>query len=398
MITTSIVLDHRNRAHDVHAPAPIEVRINYLGKLQYVNTGIRVSRENFVGGSIVNQHDAPELNKRLSIIYARVQEAVNNALEDGRAIDMTRLRADVWRLSNTIDIPAWIEEQLEKMDLRPGTAAHYRTLILRLREYGKLNTWQDATVETLYDWDAWLRELRTEPSRADRLAGYGGKPLSTATIGNYHKKLSAMLYRAERLGVLDKSPYRMMRGQFRRPEREETKFLTEEEMHLMERLHPVAGTDFAVARDLFIFQMYTGLSYSDAQAFDITQYRQIGGEWCMVGERVKTGVPFVNQLLPPAVEVLKKYGWKVPKIGNAKYNQVLKTLGVVAGILTPLHSHIARHTFATFMLRNGVKIENLAKMLGHTNIKQTQRYAKVLAESVHEDFRLIAEKLRGQNE
>ena len=398
MITTSIVLDHRNRAHDVHAPAPIEVRINYLGKLQYVNTGIRVSRENFVGGSIVNQHDAPELNKRLSIIYARVQEAVNNALEDGRAIDMARLRADVWRLSNTIDIPAWIEEQLEKMDLRPGTAAHYRTLILRLREYGKLNTWQDATVETLYDWDAWLRQLRTEPSRADRLAGYGGKPLSTATIGNYHKKLSAMLYRAERLGVLDKSPYRMMRGQFRRPEREETKFLTEEEMHLMERLHPVAGTDFAVARDLFIFQMYTGLSYSDAQAFDITQYRQIGGEWCMVGERVKTGVPFVNQLLPPAVEVLKKYGWKVPKIGNAKYNQVLKTLGVVAGILTPLHSHIARHTFATFMLRNGVKIENLAKMLGHTNIKQTQRYAKVLAESVHEDFRLIAEKLRGQNE
>jgi site-specific recombinase XerD len=61
----------------------------------------------------------------------------------------------------------------------------------------------------------------------------------------------------------------------------------------------------------------------------------------------------------------------------------------MAGIKTRLHTHLARHTFATFMLRNGAKIENVSRMLGHTNIVQTQRYAKVLAKSVHDDFETI---------
>lgn len=81
---------------------------------------------------------------------------------------------------------------------------------------------------------------------------------------------------------------------------------------------------------------------------------------------------------------------KVPKIDNADYNKLLKVLGMAAGIRTKLHSHIARHTFATWALSHGVKIENVSKMLGHTNIVQTQRYAKVLAEDVHADYENLA--------
>ena len=83
----------------------------------------------------------------------------------------------------------------------------------------------------------------------------------------------------------------------------------------------------------------------------------------------------------------------LPKMTNQVYNRELKLLGMACNIAIPLHSHLARHTFATFMLRNGAKIENVSRMLGHTNIKQTQRYAKVLAESVHEDFDMIANKI-----
>lgn len=116
------------------------------------------------------------------------------------------------------------------------------------------------------------------------------------------------------------------------------------------------------------------------------------------GQRIKTGVPYISQLLPPVVEVLEKYDWQVPKIDNADYNHALKLLGAAAGIKTKLHSHMARHTFATFMLRNGVKIENVSKMLGHTNITQTQRYAKVLAQSVHDDFNRITQLIHKQNQ
>ena len=55
---------------------------------------------------------------------------------------------------------------------------------------------------------------------------------------------------------------------------------------------------------------------------------------------------------------------------------------------------MGRHTFATWMLSNDAKIENVSRMLGHTNIVQTQRYAKVLAKDVYDDFDMVAEKLK----
>lgn len=177
-----------------------------------------------------------------------------------------------------------------------------------------------------------------------------------------------------------------MRGVFSKGDRESTEYLTEDEMQLIINFAPAPGSFMEKARDLFIFQMFTGLAYADMQAFDISAYKKVDGKWRIIGSRIKTGQPFVNQLLPPAVEVLERYGMTIPRMTNQVYNRELKLVGKAAGITYPLHSHLARHTFATYMLRNGVKIENLAKMLGHTNIKQTQRYAKVLAESVHEDF------------
>jgi site-specific recombinase XerD len=119
----------------------------------------------------------------------------------------------------------------------------------------------------------------------------------------------------------------------------------------------------------------------------------VDGTWRYVGQRIKTGVPYVSELLPPAVEVLQKYGGTVPQINNADYNHRLKEIQRLTGIATRLHSHLARHTFATWMLANGAKIENVARMLGHENIVTTQRYCKVLAQSVHEDYGKVRGKL-----
>jgi site-specific recombinase XerD len=99
-------------------------------------------------------------------------------------------------------------------------------------------------------------------------------------------------------------------------------------------------------------------------------------------------------LLPPAVAVLKKYDMKTPQIENHLYNRMLKAIGQMAGIKTRLHSHLARHSFATYMLSNGVPIEHVSKMVGHTNITQTQRYAKVLAEDVNAQYEKVAKKLK----
>jgi site-specific recombinase XerD len=93
------------------------------------------------------------------------------------------------------------------------------------------------------------------------------------------------------------------------------------------------------------------------------------------------------------VEVLERHGWRVPKMANQRYNQMLQAIGMVIGIPN-LHSHMGRHTFATWMLSQGARIENVSRMLGHKDITITQRYAKVLAEDVKSDFEMVAAKIK----
>jgi integrase len=169
---------------------------------------------------------------------------------------------------------------------------------------------------------------------------------------------------------------------------------TEEEIAAIESLHPMEGTQMAMARDLFLFQVYTGLAYSDAEAFDIADYKKVNGKWVNVGNRIKTGVPYVSQLMPQVVEILERYGMQTPKVNNVQYNASLKVIQRALGIKTRLHSHLGRHTFGTRMQALGAKLENVQRMMGHRDIRMTQRYAKVLAESVRDDFAMVEEKLK----
>lgn len=376
MITTSAVFDHTGRARG-SKPGLIEIRITIDRKPFYISTGVRVLKREWQYESVVDRPDSDELNKRIRLVRAKVDSYINKCIESGQAVDIDALRASVWFVGNS-DNPTlidWMNEQLEQMNIATGTRKHYKSLLSRMREFGKMRRWADVNVENIYAFDSWLHK----------------RDMGDSGAHNYHKCLKAMLSRAVLFDRLSENPYDRLRGQFKRGDKENVEYLTEDEMQAFLSLRPMADTQLATARDLFVFQMFTGLSYSDAMAFDASNYKKDGDAWIYTGRRIKTGVPFVSQLLPPVVEVLERNEWKVPKMDNADYNHALKLLGAAAGIKTRLHSHLARHTFATFMLRNGVRIENVSKMLGHTNITQTQRYAKVMAQSVHEDFERIKE-------
>ena len=389
-ITNSIVWDHRGRVPD-GGKGQLEIRVTIARKSYYFGTGIKCRRSEFVAGQIVNCPGARQLNDRLAIIYSKVLACVNACIESGSQIDTEGIRKMVWQTSESVNdeptLITWIEQQVPMLNLADGTKKHYHTLIVRLIEYDKLRRWQDVTIENIYLWDAWLHQLKAQD---------GGR-ISDGGVFTYHKCLKALLNRAKDFGKISENPYVSLRGKFKRGEKESVEYLTEDEMRQFESIILPAGSMLDIAHDLFVFQMYTGLSFSDAQAFDISDYKWDGNRWSNTGERIKTGVPYVSSLLPPAVRVLEKYDMRVPRINNADYNHQLKALGLLAGIKTRLHSHLARHTFATYMLRNGAKIENVSRMLGHTNITQTQRYAKVLAQSVHDDFDMIAEKLGKSN-
>jgi integrase len=397
MITKQIVFDHRGRTK-AGQEGPIEVRITHERKPYYINTGIKVLGRQLRDGIIVGRGDADVLNERLDIVVRNIEAAVNRCIEDGLPVNVAEIRRQAYGVErkdqeNATAMIDWIEREVPLLKIKDGTRERYEVLVRRMRQYGKLAAWQDLTVENLYRWDAWLHTLTRPASHGDRQAGRAGRPVGDAAVYNYHRTLRSMLARAVKFKIIESNPYELVRGEFRKGIRENLEYLTEEEIEAIESLHPLEGTQMAMAKDLFVFQMYTGLSYADAQAFDIGDYKLVKGRWVAVGERIKTGVSYVSQLLPQAVEVLSRYGMQVPKVGNSQYNESLKVIQQALGIRTRLHSHLARHTFATRMLRAGAKIENVSRMLGHTNITQTQRYAKVLAESVQEDFDMFAAKM-----
>ena len=388
MVTTKLVFDRKKQASRKE-PGTIEIRIIADRRSYYISTGLRVLRSEFVAGQICNRSDADILNDRLRLVYNKTNEAINNCLKIGAfSIDSVRrwLASDSEVKAGDKVLLDWLEKQILILNIVEGTRKHYRTMHLRLTEWGGMKTWADVSVENIYQWDAWLHKLKAQD----------GGAISDGGVWTYHKCLKSLLNIAVECDILTSNPYDRLRGKFRRGDKENIEFLTEEEMKRFECLILPSGSSLDIAHDLFIFQMYTGLSFSDAMAFDIRNYKRDGDTWKHTGERIKTGVPYVSSLLPPVVRVLEKYGMKVPQMDNSDYNRTLKALGIMAGINTKMHSHLARHTFATYMLRNGVKIENVSKMLGHTNITQTQRYAKVLAQSVHEDFDKIAKKLKNR--
>lgn len=396
-ITNAIIWDRRHRA-TAGGEGQLEIRVTFERKSHYIGTGIKVRKNEFMAGQIINRPDAKELNERLIIIYKKVLACVNACMETGETFTTESINRSVWSLIEANDGPVflnWIDAQIPKLDLKDSTRKRYRFLLNRLTEYGKMTQWSDVTVEGIMDFDAWLRSLKSTAEDGEATAkGRLGDGLSDGAVYNYHKCLKALIRRAHSFDKISDNPYEKLHGKIKRGDRENVEYLTEDEMQAIENLELPTGSKMDQCRDLFVFQMWTGLAYSDAEAFDISQYKKVGNKWINTGERIKTGVPYISQLLPPVVKVLQKYDWHVPQIDNAQYNRTLKYIGMAAGISTPLHSHLARHSFATYMLSQGTRIENVGKMLGQTNIRTTQRYAKVLAKDVHDDFDKIEKKLK----
>ncbi len=152
-----------------------------------------------------------------------------------------------------------------------------------------------------------------------------------------------------------------------------------------------------------MFCCFTGLPYIDAKQLNESQLKTwTDGTLWLTLHRQKTKVPVNVKLLPMALAILKKYestvsergGKLLPVYSNQKCNEFLKELASLCSIKKDITFHVARHTFATTVtLENGVPIESVSKMLGHTSVKTTQIYARITDTKVSNDMEVLKEKI-----
>lgn len=210
------------------------------------------------------------------------------------------------------------------------------------------------------------------------------------TTVKYLKNLGKVLHLAVSRKLISSSPLEEMKLRIEPVDKD---FLSKEE------LLRFANKAFEVqrleqVRDVFLFCCYTGLAYVDVHSLTTNDIVEEDGRFWIKKARHKTNVMCHIPVLKPAKEILDKYtslayatGKLLPVLSNQKMNAYLKEIAAIVGISKELTTHTARHTFATTVtLANHVSIENVSKMLGHSSIRMTQHYARILDASIENEM------------
>lgn len=339
------------------------------------------------------------LNKYLDQIYTGLHEAHRLMMAEEKVITPISIKARFFgedEGGKTLKQLIAYHNGTMHTSLRPGTRKNYhiteRCVGLFLKEeYGM----EDIKLKKLNyrfisDFEQYLRKYR--PSTRTKCTNNGAM--------KHMERLKKMSRLAVRLDWIAKDPFENYKLRFEKTERA---YLTKREIRLIEET-TFKKEGVEKCKDVFLFSCYTGLSYIDLKALtpDHVLKGIDGNDWLFT-KRIKTDEKLKIPLLPQAKEIIKKYEnsneRKVMKVllpvySNQKVNYYLKEICKACKIYKKVTFHTARHTFATTVtLSNGVPIETVSKMLGHTKLSTTQIYARVLEHKIGEDMQNLIDHM-----
>lgn len=341
------------------------------------------------------------IKNRLDKINSKIQDIYNQLESLDQPFDIFTIRSKFLGQSSgqglmeIFDlIVKNVEETLGK-DYSYGTLKHYRTTKKRLAEYIRIKEKRkDIPISSinynfLKSFDVYLKKTFK---------------MSTNTALGYHKHLKKAFNVAIAMNYLIRNPYQNFKFVKTETNRD---FLT---LHEVDKLidKTITIPRIELIRDAFVFACYTGLSYSDIAKLNANhiQTGNDGNKWIII-DRTKTESRCRIPILQVAQEILNKYeshplacskNRLIPVHSNQKMNSYLKELADICEIKKNLTMHVARHTFATSItLSNGVPIETVSKMLGHTSIKTTQIYARIVDTKISDDMNQLQKKLHKES-
>ena len=393
-----VLLYLKKSSRDRSGKAPIMGRIT-LGRsiAQFscklsCNSDLWNPRESRVDGK---SREAVEVNGRLDNLLLAVQASYQSLLAKGSPFDATDIKEHFQgsMQSRTMLLERFdglIEDMKDHVgvDIKENSLASYRQTRVQLQQF----------IRTKYNAsDLAFSQLTEDFIKQFEQYVTGEVGLKQSTCYNmivFIKKVCKLAYREGAADSLLFDSVHVGKGDSRLPKALDKYALDKLKALCFDGL----DEDMETSRDVFLFACYTGAAYCDLMALNREHLvcDDEGALWLKFS-RQKTGVLCRVKLLPEALQLMNKLhdesrNTLLPHINYMTYQSHLKALRLRAGIVLPFTTHTARHTFATLItLEQGVPIETVSKMLGHSNVSMTERYAKVTPQKLFEEFdRLIA--------
>lgn len=348
----------------------VQIEVSFQGKRKWIGAGVKLySNEWSPVYHVVKCMEAAQLNKRLSAQVAQIEDFIAELTKKGEPFSFEKLTAFLNKPANASSFLQFIAERIaSRGDLRTGTIRTHTTMLRALENFGRIVYTTDVTPANIIAFDDWLHTHQYKQT----------------TVYGYHKRLKRYINEAIRMGIVKDNPYKMVK--IERGRSEGIKYLLKEEVDSIRTLN-LDAPHLQKARDLFIFQCYTGLSFSDMAKFNWNDVKSEDGHYIIRDVRTKTEENYLIVLLKPALQVLQRYNFVLPVLSNQRYNDYIKAVAAMAGIAKPVSSHWARHTYAVMALSMGVSMTHVSRMLGHSSTKITEStYAKVLARDLIAEY------------
>lgn len=254
-----------------------------------------------------------------------------------------------------------------------NTLKSYKSGLNIVKEFNPKLNFGDLNYDCIQKFDLYLRNERNNAQ--------GG-------CFTKHKVLKAVINQAIMKGFMSENPYRYFKIKAAVGHRE---FLSIEEVkQIMSAEISESDKMMTKVRDLFLFSCFTGLRFSDVMKVKVDNIKTNPDR--LEIQVQKTDKPLTIPLFANAKEILHKYNHltiktgnslALPKIDNAVINRALKVLMEFTNINKKISFHCARHSFASNLIENGTYINHIKDLLGHSNITQTQIYAKSLAADLY---------------
>lgn len=235
----------------------------------------------------------------------------------------------------------------------------------------------------VYDFESFMRY---ESTYRDKV-GIG----HNSTV-KYIRRLSTILNYSLKRGKIESNPFASFEGKIIT---KDAVFLTENELKKIQEYKP-KSYKLERTKDIFLFSCYTGYAPVEVEKLTLDNLvEENDGTLWIKTNRSKTNIKANVPVLRATKKILEKYASEfsiklLPTISNQKMNVNLKKVAIDCGIKKNLTHYVARHTFATTVaLSNGVSIESVSAMMGHTSLEMTKHYAKILDSSVKKDMRKL---------